>query len=359
MFLAAVVHAQAPMQAGDMPAIERAKAASESGLEAEPSIYMLPGEDGKLQAVLNFKLEDFEALLDLQRQQGMATEPPEFALSMKAEGEALANSVKLTVQFDVETKSDAWTRIPLSLDEGVLVVEPRYSGEGDFFLAREQDAQGFVAWIRAEANSKHEITLDMRLPVSQLGGDTRLRMTVPETVVSSLELLVDSPGVVARVSDDSVLDTEAIESDESTRFEVQGLRNNFELAWRVPAVEDTTAPTLLQASGELLATVDGRTITTEARLMINSFGDSSFDSFRVKLPPGSHLVPGQRPGYTVVEVTPGNGDQEIADREVGVQLDEARSDAIEILLVTERPHDAANEPEPIELAGFDVVGAVR
>ena len=100
MFLAAVVHAQAPMQAGDMPAIERAKAASESGLEAEPSIYMLPGEDGKLQAVLNFKLEDFEALLDLQRQQGMATEPPEFTLSMKAEGEAQGISVDMSGLVD-------------------------------------------------------------------------------------------------------------------------------------------------------------------------------------------------------------------------------------------------------------------
>lgn len=358
-FLAVGVSAQPPLQPGDMPAVERARSASGSALETEPSIYMLPDDDGNLQPVLNFRLEDFEALLDLQRQQGMATEPPEYALSMTADGEALANSVKLTVQFDVETKSDAWTRIPLSLDEGVLVAEPRYVGDGDFFLTREQGTQGFVAWVRAASKSEHQINLDMRLPVTQIGGDTRLRMTVPDTVVSSLSLVVDASGVIARVSDDTVLNTAATDEGQGTRFEVRGLRNDFEIAWRVPAVEDNAAPTLLQASGEFLATVDGRTITTEARLTINSFGDSSFDSFRVKLPPGSHLVPGQRPGYTVVEVTPGNGEEQVAHREVGVQLDEARSDAIEILLVTERPHDAANEPEPIELAGFDVVGAVR
>ncbi len=357
--LGATLCAQPPGKPSDTPGSERPGSTAASGLEAEPSIYMLPDKDGKLQAVLNFRLEDFEALLDLQRQQTMATEPPGFSLSMKAVGETLTGAVKLTVQFDVETKSDAWTRIPLRMNEGVLVSTPRYRGDSDFFLTREEGSEGFVAWIRAASETRHKIELEMRVPVDQVGGDSRMGLTIPETVVSALTLRVDSAGAIGRVSEHAALDSVATDDGRGTRFDVHGLPGDFEITWRIPAVEDTDSPTQLQVRGELLAAIDGRTITTEARLTIDSFGDSGFDAFRVRLPPGAHLVPGQRPGYTVVEVTPGDGNLESVRREVGVQLDEARSDAIEILLVTERPHDAANEVEPIELAGFDVVGAVR
>ena len=357
--LCAMLRAQPPGLPGKEPGAERPGSTKSSGLESEPSIYMLPDKDGKLQAVLNFRLEDFEALLDLQRQQTMATEPPDFSLSIKANGKVLSGVVKLTVQFDVETKSDAWTRIPLSLNQGILVSTPRYQGEGDFFLTREEGPQGFVAWIRPASKRHHKIELEMRLPVDQIGGDSRLRLTVPETVESALTLEVDSAGALGRVSENAVIDSTATDDGEGTRFDVNGLAGDFEISWRVPADNDTASPTLLQVKGELLATIDGRTITTEARLTIDSFGDSNFDDFRVRLPPGAHLVPGQRPGYTVVEVIPGDDDREKVRPEVDVHLDEARADEVEILLVTERPHDAANEADPIELAGFDVVGAVR
>jgi len=166
-----MLRAQPPGLPGKEPGAERPGSTKSSGLESEPSIYMLPDKDGKLQAVLNFRLEDFEALLDLQRQQTMATEPPDFSLSIKANGKVLSGVVKLTVQFDVETKSDAWTRIPLSLNQGILVSTPRYQGEGDFFLTREEGPQGFVAWIRPASKRHHKIELEMRLPVDQIGGD--------------------------------------------------------------------------------------------------------------------------------------------------------------------------------------------
>ncbi len=321
---------------------------------------MLPDKDGKLQAVLNFRLEDFEALLDLQRQQAMATDPPEFTLSFQADGQANDDSAELKIQFEFATNSNEWTRIPLNFNEGVLIEEPKYSGEGDFFLTRENDAEGFVAWIRTESQEEQRIELVLRMPVSTVGGESRLRMTIPEIVVSKLDLLVNSKGVVGRVSEGAALESEVSDDGESTQFKVLGLRNRFEMTWRAPAsAEDITAPTLLQVGGELLATIDGRTITTEALLRINSFGDRNFDSFRVRLPPGAHLVPGQRPGYTVVEVAAGDIEPEDSRREVDVKLDEPQSSEVEILLVAERPHDAANEVDPIELAGFDVVGAVR
>ncbi len=357
--LVAAVGAQPPGQPNGTPGSKRPGSTTSSSLESEPSIYMLPDKDGKLQAVLNFHLEDFEALLDLQRQQTMAAEPPEFSLSMKGDGEVLSGSVRLKIELDIETKSDAWTRIPLSFKEGVLVSEPRYKGGGDFFLTREEGTEGFVAWIRAAREHRHQVELEMRLPVDQIGGDSRVRLTLPETVVSALTLRVAATGAIGRVSENTVVDTVATDDGQGTQFDIRGLPRNFEITWGIPLVEDTASPTLLQAQGEFLATIDGRTITTEARLTINSFGESSFDTFRVRLPPGAHLVPGQRPGYTVVEVTQGDGERENVRREVGVRLDEARTDSVAILLFTERPHDAANEAEPIELAGFDVVGAVR
>lgn len=358
--LACFAYAQPANGLDSAPGSDESHSTESSSLEAEPSIYMLPDENGELQAVLNFRLEDFEALLDLQRKQAMATEPPEFTLSLEADGKANEESAELAIQFEFATNSSEWTRIPLNFNEGALVDEPRYSGEGNFFLTRENDAEGFVAWIRTESREEQSIELVLRLPVSTVGGESRLRMTIPEVVFSKLKLVVNSKGVIGRVTDGSALESEETNDGEDTQFELLGLRNRFEMTWRTPASdEDRTAPTLLQSGGELLATIDGRTITTEALLRINSFGDRSFDSFRVRLPPGAHLVPGQRPGYTLVEVTPGDVDQDGAHREVSVQLDEPHSNEVEILLVAERPHDAANEPEPIELAGFDVVGAVR
>ena len=55
---------------------------------------------------------------------------------------------------------------------------------------------------------------------------------------------------------------------------------------------------MLEATGTVLATLDGRWITTEATLSVRSHG-AAFDRLTVRLPPEAELSPGKPNGYAV------------------------------------------------------------
>ena len=109
--------------------------------------------------------------------------------------------------------------------------------------------------------------------------------------------------------------------------------------------------------GALLVRIDGRSVSTDARLTLRSFG-GPFDSFRLRLPPKAELVGPAPTGVTIVAITDPTADPS-AGKIVEVKLDRKTSGPFELRLGTERRYNVTQPDETLELAGFDVLGSVR
>ena len=120
-------------------------------------------------------------------------------------------------------------------------------------------------------------------------------------------------------------------------------------------------PVVLEASDAVLATLDGRSVTSAATLSVRSHG-GSFDRLTVRLPPEAELLPSKPNDYTVTALDAGakvKDGKPAGPRLVEVRLAKKTVGPVEIRLNCRRVYDPAKNIAWCELAGFEVVGAVR
>src|SRR5208337_316191 len=91
--------------------------------ESQPSLYYLKDKQGNLQAVPNFTLDEFEDLYKLKHQLVQGDQRPRYSLQqMLAKGSVNgAGQAELSIQFRILVRESQWTRIPLRLDQAVLL----------------------------------------------------------------------------------------------------------------------------------------------------------------------------------------------------------------------------------------------
>ena len=133
-------------------------------------------------------------------------------------------------------RDDGWVRVPLRLDQGLLRGEVQYRGPGEQFVQFESESEGYVCWIRGQANTQHELTLTMLVPLRAVGEESQLKLCLPRATASELKLTVPGRGIVAKVSDGATLlppverkqkDGKATDSTELTAI---GLGGDFQLS---------------------------------------------------------------------------------------------------------------------------------
>ena len=187
-----------------------------------------------------------------------------------------------------------------------------------------------------------------------VGGESQLKLALPRTPLSQLKLEVSTDRAVARVSEGSELLKPEPIAGGKTLLTALRIGGDFELAWHASEGHIAAVPTVLEATGAMFARIDGHSVNTEAKLTVRSFG-GQFDRFQLRLPPAAELVGANQPG---VQLVPVEG-QEASGQLIEVKLARKTAGPVELRLVTERPHNLARGDELLELAGFQVVGAVR
>jgi len=326
--------------------------------EAEPALYWLKDKQGALVPVPGFSFENFERLYKLEKQLAGQGQPPRFSLQdVSVTGTAGAEHADVTVNCRVQLREDRWVRVPLRFDQAVLREPAGYKGPGEQDLQFEADGEGYVSWIRGQANQQHELTLKMLVPLVVAGDETRLKLLIPRATRSELKLKVPVGGAVGKVSEGAILSETKALGNNGTEFTVSGLGGDFELTWRKTGGRVAESPTVLEASGAVLARIDRRSVESEATLSVRSYG-APFERFRVRLPPGAKLVAGSPSRYTVKEVEEGaaaGGQQDLVE----VHLANKTSGPVEVRLNTHRPHTDGKPDQWVDLAGFEVEGAKR
>ncbi len=261
---------------------------------------------------------------------------------------------KLAADFQIAIHSSGWVRVPLRLSESLLGEPATYEGPGEHMVKVAQDGNGYEVWIRSDPDTTHHVRLQLSTPIEQVGAESRLGLNVPRAPVAQLDLQVPLKRAVARVSEGSTLVAVKPTAGDATRLSAIGLSGEFELTWQAADTPVARLPTVLEATGAVTLRIDGHSINSDAKLTVRSSG-GEFDSFRVRLPPGAELLPSQ-PGTLSVVASD-------ADAERGtvceVKLARGSTDPVELRLMTQRAVTAQQGDAPLELAGFEVIDAVR
>lgn len=348
----------APAVAPAAPLVPPAAGPARWGLrEAQPPLWYLKDKEGNLQPVLGWTIEELEDLYQLKHRLRQPDQAPRYSLQwLGLSGTAQGDYAELTVQIKVLVRDAQGVRIPLRLNQAVLREAVQYRGPGQQSLSFEEGGEGYVLFLRGGAGETHELTLSVLVPLSALGAETRLRLALPRATSSELKLRVPLPEATARVSEGATLLPPQALAEQSSELTVLGLGGDLELAWRKPGDPAAEVPTVLEAVGAVLAKADGRTIDWEARLRVRGYG-GEFERFRVRLPKGAELTSTEVTGYTVVPLT-----SEAAAAETGqiveVQFPK-RVSGEEIVLTARLAHEAGTVSDWSDLAGFEVLGAVR
>ena len=326
--------------------------------ESRPAIYYLPDKQGKLQPVLDFPYQDFVDLYKLKNRLSRREQPPLYSIQrISAAGAAKETHAELSVQFQIVVRDDDWVRVPLRLNQALLRGAVEYRGDGKQFVNYDGEEAGYVCWIRGKANSQHEITLSMLVPLESAGDETRLNLCVPRATASELKLAVPVANAVGAVSEGATLLPTASNSGE-TEFAAVGLVGNFQLAWHKPNLA-ADASVVLDAVGTVLAKLDGRSISTEAVLSVRSHG-AAFDRVTVRLPPKTDFVGGKSDGATFTPLDAnGKSGKSNGQHLVEVRFPKKTVGPVEIQLSGRRDYDPIKSQAWCELAGFEVVGAAR
>ena len=127
--------------------------------------------------------------------------PPRFSLErMQFVGQVEGDEAALTVEFEVRLLVTGLTSVPLRLAESVLTERATYEGQGTYTLESAGPEGGFVAWIRGEAGQVHRVRLKVRVPVTEVGAESRLDLSLPRSASSLVDILVPQPNVDAVIS---------------------------------------------------------------------------------------------------------------------------------------------------------------
>jgi hypothetical protein len=339
-------------------------AAKESAMgkveEIKPSIFYLPDKEGRLQAVFDFKYEDFVELYKLKRQLDQKEQHPRFTLEkLSADGKADGPRAELTVRAQIALHDADWVRVPLRLEQGLLLEPAEYQGRGEQ-IVRYLGGEGYEVWLRGPTDSPHIVEFKLLAPVATVGAEHKLKLSMPRAAISELKLAVDENPVAAQGSEGVVVMPPNTAAGGGSEIAARGLGGDFELSWHKTGDANAPAPAVLEAGGSILVRLDDRSISSEAVLTLRSYG-SPFDRFTVRLPERAELTSANNTGYTLAPVdaekeSPQNG------RLVEVRLPKKVFGPVEIRLSCRRQLDAKNPPsfsDWLDLSGFEVLGAVR
>ncbi len=340
------------------PAPNAATTATPSALEeSDLRLYWLRDKNGELVPVPGFSLERFEELLRQKHRTDERDKVPSYNLnSVSLAGTVRPGHAKLTATVRFVVHAETWVRIPLLFNQAVLQGAAKYRGPGRHFLRWEAETDGYVAWVQGGVGQEHELVLELLVPLSLVGEETRLRLLAPRATNSELKLTLPQADLTARTSEGATL-LPLARTANATTLTALGVAGDFEVAWRKSTDRPIETAPVLEVVGNLLATVDGQGVDLQGRLTVSS-KSGPFDRFRVRLPKGAEFVSSSPSTLAVTQAAPRAAKPD--DRAiVEVRLPRKEQGPVEIQLSARIAQDPAKAQGWCELSGFEVVDAVR
>ena len=327
----------------------------------DPPIHFMTKNGKDLVAVPKLSFEEFQEIYKTATGLKELERPPRYSIQqITIDGEAKRDRAILDVEIRVTTHDANWVRIPLGLDHAHLDEPHHYEGPGVEHLDPEPNEAGYVFWISSPANKQHTLRLKLVHSLVQVGPESRLELILPRSSHSRLVLRVPTPHADVSVSERALLETTEPVNGGGTEIKVADIGGLFRLSWRERRAEVSTNSMVLEATGNILVHVLGPgNITTEARLQLRTFG-KPVDKIHVRLPPDARLLPANQPGYRAEPLSQDSAPQRSEQGQiVEIKFDERSPNPPEVRLTTEIARENVPRYEFVEVAGFNVLDAIR
>ncbi len=359
-------------------AVDSAAAPEVRALQPAPlDTIHLENAEGGLVPVSRASLEEYLRY----RNQGLESgrDSSHKILSLEATGQAVGNRVDLSVTLRIllDSQREEWIRIPLGFEQAAFRTLPK-DAEGEHRRIEFESLEGdditadtrrrYVLWLRGgEGEHEQTVTLEFSVPLTGIGRESRLVLSVPPALKSTLTLTVPLAEVVAKAPDEVELTQKAKTADQkaenknATDLILSGFQGEIDLRWGKPNGSAVAAAPVLTSAGMITASVAPHDVFFEAKLTVRVDRPSgpAVTGFEVRLPPGAVLSDEKSSNYTVADVTPTDQNpQEGRLVEVAFQepLGDSESETV-TLHATSTAAPTASGMFP--LAGFDVLGAVQ
>lgn len=348
--------------------------------EVKPDGFYLKNKQGELVYVPDFPYEQFERLVQVERNLANPQRPAYVITSMAATGSVVGDRVELAVQYSIQRReSDGgsggeWIRVPLRYGGAYLVSAPTFGGPGRHFLTFSEGLDGYVCWIQSEPETEHTVSLPLWIPLELVGDESRFGMATPAALVSSFLLRVSeasAEGTIRGATEEvgRPLTFESLAG--GGQFTARALRGDVLVSWRKSSPAVGAVATRLDVTGAVMVTADERLqeVRSDGRFVVRSFG-GPIESLRVLLPPGMRYRETTEPGYDAVVLPPEAGAPE-SRQIVEIRLKRAAQPEAHVRLVAELPpaQSAAGNAVTVERlmaeslafepARYEFLGAVR
>ncbi|HEX3600724.1 MAG TPA: hypothetical protein VHU84_11315 [Lacipirellulaceae bacterium] len=352
-----------------------------------PDTYILLDSAGRPQPLPGMSYEDFlAAWKQINRPKSTDTRPSYSIESLNFKGQVFGQRAELDCDITVRLLADEPVNIPLGLVGAILQGEPHFGSTAKAENPKAQDTQpaggnsaqehltndpdhgGYTAHFIGHSGDKRTLSLQLIVPLLRDGPETTLPLNCPRALSSQLALTVDADVSEARANSGAILPQESTKEGK-TVVRVTGPVGLFRLTWQSALKDSPAITSVLNALGAIHVTIDGRGVRSEARLTVRSYG-GTFDQFRVRLPLGAQLIQArtdishaQDVKYRI-RVEPESPDSTKGKSDdhrqiVVVELPEKQQGPVVVDLATEQSIPVENRDQEINVAGFEVVGAVR
>jgi len=346
LLLVVSVSAEEPRSAPLVPD-QVSRATHPIGGPAGPDTYLLPDKDGKLQKVLGFRYEDFVQAYKMNHGLAETVRKPRYSLQrFVVTGRAADGYAELHVEIGIVLDAEGPIGVPIGLGRALLRGPPTYDGPDLPLVHFDTTAGAYVVWVEGAAEKvQRTLALDLLVPLATAGEEHILRLAAPRAAASRLTLLVQLSDARARVGEESVL-VATRDAKPGTELTVTGLDGQFELGWQPDGRSPVKPSTVLEATGAILARLDGQRVITEATVTVRGFG-GTFDRFVMRLPPGGELVAVSDPSYTVLPAPAPTASKsgKARGQRVEIRLHEATAGPVEVHCVVQQPCVAAAKDE--------------
>jgi hypothetical protein len=352
-----------------------------------PDTYILLDSAGRPQLMPGMTYEDFlAAWKKLNEPQKSEIQPRYTIESLDFSGRVVGQRAELECVATVQLLTDGATDTPMGLVGAILQGEPHFKAvplaengktstetvppptSDRERLTYDPDHGGFVARFVGHSGDKRKLTLGLIVPLQHEGSETTLPLNCPRALSSQLTVSIDSEISEARANTGALV-SQVEKGGDGTDLKVAGPAGIFRLTWQSAAKNTSAIASVLNALSAIHITVDGRGIRSDARLTVRSFG-GTFDQFRVRLPPGAQLIQARPDAARApdaqyhISMEPDTTDTDKAkagqtQQIVVVELPEKQKGPVVVDLATEQSGGFEKPDQEINLAGFEVVGAVR
>lgn len=358
--------------AGGIPLLDRAAAAQE--LEAEqadeasgkgvrevkPAGFYLRDERGELVYVPDISYEQFEQLLQQQRNLAGAPRPAFTLKSMSITGKVVNNRVEADVQFRLEglrlesVAEGTWFRVPLRFDTAYLRDEPSFEGPGRHFVTFDEDGDGYVCWLQMSDDAVHSVHMPLLIPINRVGEESRITLQAPSPLASTLSLTVPENPAEGMFRDlTGELERPLAFEPQGTNqgvFTTRGVRGDVSISWHKSRAAEERANVRLDVFGTIVVTADEllQEVRSEGRFVVRGFG-GPVETFQVRLPPGMQLRETVESGYEVRPL-PLEADSENKGQLVEIRLDRPTAGEAHIRLAAELPSTQDDPAWPLTVS---------